>query len=346
MKEQRYRELFDYDLDGILSLDLEGRIVSACESCKELLGYDVGDLLGKTFSRFVIPQDSERVSEGLGKAAAGKSQNVEATVVHKSANQVKLHMVMVPITLEEGIVGVSVVARDVTGRWELEEQLLYEALHDPLTGLLNRALFADRLDHALARLARSEAAVALLLVDLDEFKLTNDDFGHGVGDEVLKSVGEILRSSLRPADTAARLGGDEFAILVEDDGHTTGHAMWVAERILEELKKPFMVQGQELSITASIGVAVATTTHHDRPERLMREADLAMYRAKNKGKNRCEMFESDISAASRPDYPAGLSRDLEVCPLQERVQSLLPTTGIPGDRQDSRGRSALALATP
>ncbi len=309
MKEQRYRELFDYDLDGILSLDLEGRVVSANDSCKELLGYSVGDLLGMTLERFVTPQDSERFSESFGKVAAGEPQNVEATAVHKSANQVELHMVMVPISVEEKIVGVSIIARDVTGRQKLEEQLLHEALHDPLTGLVNRSLFADRLDHTLAKLARSEAAVALLLVDLDEFKLTNDRFGHVVGDEVLKWVGDLLRSSLRPTDTAARLGGDEFAILVEDDLQTAGHAVSVAERILERFKEPVLVQGRELSITASIGIAVATPAHHDRPEELMREADLAMYQAKSKGKNRCDTF--DLGLVDWLEDPSGLSRDLE-----------------------------------
>jgi predicted signal transduction protein with EAL and GGDEF domain len=115
---------------------------------------------------------------------------------------------------------------------------------------------------------------------------------------------------LRPADTAARLGGDEFAILVEDDLQTAGHAMWMAERILERLKEPLVIRGRELSITASIGVALAAPAHLDRPEELLREADLAMYQAKSKGKNRCDTFNPELVAARLED-PAGLGKDLE-----------------------------------
>lgn len=310
MKEKSYKELFEYNLDGVFSLDLECRIISSNEACKELLGYGVEDLLGATFARFVTPQDSERVSESFIKAIAGGSQTLEATVIHRSDNQVKLHMVIVPITVGEKIVGVSIIARDITGRRKLEEQLLHEALYDPLTGLVNRTLFADRLDHALAKLPRSEATVALLLVDLDDFKLTNDRFGHGVGDEVLRLVGDLLRSSLRPTDTAARLGGDEFAVLVEDALQTTGHAARVAGRILEKLEEPVIVQGRELHITASIGIVLATPTHLERPAELLREADLAMYQAKSKGKNRCDTFDPNISADWTND-PLGLGGDIE-----------------------------------
>lgn len=177
---------------------------------------------------------------------------------------------------------------DVTDRKALEEELQHQAFHDPLTGLPNRALFADRLGQALARADRRRESLAVLFLDLDEFKTINDAIGHEAGDELLVAVARILRTSVRPMDTAARLGGDEFAILLEDltDADAADYA---ADRILAALETPIVIAGREIVIGASIGIASPTKKQESVAE-LMRNADGAMYSAKRHGKGRHETF--------------------------------------------------------
>ncbi|HEX6459663.1 MAG TPA: EAL domain-containing protein [Thermoleophilaceae bacterium] len=167
-----------------------------------------------------------------------------------------------------------------------------QALTDPLTGLANRALFMDRLDHSLARAARRGAAVSVIFVDLDRFKLVNDTLGHAEGDKLLFDVAARIRGCLRRAETAARLGGDEFAILLEEarDEMAAAH---VAQRVASALREPFMLGDREVFVTCSIGIAVGTV---EDAETLLRNADVAMYRAKGRGKDRYEIFEPEMHA--------------------------------------------------
>ena len=169
------------------------------------------------------------------------------------------------------------------------DELARQAFHDPLTELPNRALFADRLEHALARLQRHDQIVAVLLLDLDGFKEVNDSLGHDAGDQLLIAVSQRLRAALRPADTIARLGGDEFTILLEEITHL-GEATRVAERIEDSLRTPFQLDGHDVRITISIGIALNNATDAQ-PEDLMRNADAAMYKAKRAGKARYEVYE-------------------------------------------------------
>jgi diguanylate cyclase (GGDEF)-like protein len=164
----------------------------------------------------------------------------------------------------------------------LERRLEFQALHDPLTLLANRTLFADRLEQALARASRQQGRAAVLLVDLDDFKPVNDSLGHEVGDRLLRAVGERLQACLRPADTAARLGGDEFAVLLESVADAA-EAMRITRRILEALHAPFTIGGRDLSISASVGIALSQDAL-DRSDDLLRKADLALYRVKRESK--------------------------------------------------------------
>jgi diguanylate cyclase (GGDEF)-like protein len=170
------------------------------------------------------------------------------------------------------------------------DELARQAFHDPLTDLPNRALFADRLEHALARLDRRDQVIAVLLLDLDGFKDVNDSLGHDAGDRLLIAVSQRLRGCLRPADSIARLGGDEFTILLEEI--TSLHeATRVAERIEDSLREPFVLDGHEVTVTASIGIALNSGDDVE-PEELVRSADAAMYRAKRAGKARYEIYEA------------------------------------------------------
>jgi diguanylate cyclase (GGDEF)-like protein len=171
-------------------------------------------------------------------------------------------------------------------------ETMRQALTDPLTGLANRVLFMDRLDLALARAARSAGAVSVIFVDLDRFKLVNDTLGHAEGDKLLVGVAERLQASMRRGETPARLGGDEFAVLLEDADDELA-AAHVAERIADALREPFILADREVFATASIGIALGTV---EDAETLLRHADVAMYRAKARGKDRYEVFEPEMHA--------------------------------------------------
>jgi diguanylate cyclase (GGDEF)-like protein len=190
-------------------------------------------------------------------------------------------------------------------RERVEQQLLYDNLHDALTGLPNRTFLLDALARALARLRRDGAhRFAVLFLDLDRFKVVNDSMGHGVGDQLLIGVSQRLAACLRPEDTIARLGGDEFAILLEDVKDDKGPTS-VADRLTAELQQAFSCEGREVVITVSIGIAMSTARRMT-PEDILRDADLAMYHAKGKGKARYEIFDKSMNA------PAQERMDLEL----------------------------------
>jgi diguanylate cyclase (GGDEF)-like protein/PAS domain S-box-containing protein len=185
---------------------------------------------------------------------------------------------------------------DITNRKQYEHQLAHQAFHDALTDLPNRTLFMDRVEHGLSRLDRRGKALAVLFIDLDRFKLINDTMGHEKGDWLLKEVARRLLVGLRPGDTAARFGGDEFTLLLEDlNGVEDARA--ITERLIEALQAPIDFEGREMEITSSVGVAMSFSAH-DRASDLLRNADIAMYRAKNKGKARYEIFDTKMSAAA------------------------------------------------
>ena len=205
-------------------------------------------------------------------------------------------------------------SQDVTERKVLEKKLTHQALHDPLTGLPNRALLLDRLERALSRANRREGTeVAVLFMDLDNFKFVNDTLGHRVGDDLLVAVSGRLRSCLRPEDTAARLGGDEFAVLLEDV-EDPGEATQVAERVTEVLRAPFIVSAREVFVTPSIGIALSGSSEGP-SENLMRDADMAMYRAKEEGKARYKLFDPGMECritarmTLENDLRRGIERD-------------------------------------
>ncbi len=194
---------------------------------------------------------------------------------------------------------------------EQTEQLAHQAFHDALTGLPNRALFMDRLQQALTRVARRSSSVAVLFLDLDRFKVVNDSLGHETGDKLLVQVAHRLRESLRPEDTISRHGGDEFTILLEEISDVSD-ASRVAQRISGQFATPFVSEGHEVYITISIGIALGTTGQ-ERPEDLLRAADAAMYEAKRTGKDRYEVFNSrlDAQAQARLGLEADLRHSIE-----------------------------------
>ena len=197
---------------------------------------------------------------------------------------------------KEAVDGVVLTIRDITERRAFEDQLKTMAFRDPMTKLANRALFIDRLDHALAGAGGRGQSVGVLFLDLDNFKLVNDSLGHGSGDRLLVAVAERLKAAIRAGDTAARFGGDEFTILL-GNVESEAAAMEAVSRIEAGLKAPFTIDGRELFVTASIGVALSMGRSSE-PETLVRNADLAMYRAKLNGKARHETFDGSMDAGA------------------------------------------------
>ncbi len=204
-------------------------------------------------------------------------------------------MTITNLLQEPAVRGLVINSRDVTDRKALEEQLAHQAFHDSLTGIANRALFKDRLRQTVARAGRRKEKPALLFFDLDGFKTVNDSLGHGIGDELLAAVATRLGPYVRGGDTMARLGGDEFAILLEDTEDAATAAVGVAERIIDALQAPFVLQNKEVFTSASIGIALLTGPED--ADALLRNADIAMYMAKAAGKARYQLFNPSMHDA-------------------------------------------------
>jgi len=215
------------------------------------------------------------------------------------------------------------------GDQERMDELAHQAFHDSLTELPNRALFADRLEHAIARTNRRKAAVAVLFLDLDDFKPINDNYGHEAGDRLLTAVARRVKACVRPEDTVARLGGDEFTVLLEDIADVR-YAIAVAERIEESLADPFRFDGHEASITASIGIAVSTGRESS-PEDLLRNSDRAMYLAKRKGRARHQLFEDEAVEPTEDEDEAEPAIEVESESADPGAGALDPP--IPADQE-------------
>ncbi len=288
----------------------------------------------KTFLRFVHPDDRALVRETVREALYGsKNPSLDYRVVRPDG-EVRSVCTQYEVLRDESgrptrMVGT---VHGITERKALEERLEHQAFHDSLTGLPNRALLMDRLGHALARVERHEKSIAVLFLDLDDFKFVNDSFGHEVGDRLLAAVASRFQECVRPQDTIARIGGDEFTILLEDV-EDVDDAVYVAERITESLRTPFDLGDHRVFTRASVGVVLGTSVR-DRPEALLRDADLALYEAKRLGKARYKVFGPDTGhrSAKRLKLKSDLGRALERDEFRVLYQPkmLLRTGGIIG----------------
>ncbi len=297
--EVRFRSLVQSSSDVITILDAEGTILFQTPSVQRVFGYQPGDYEGRTIWELLHPDDIGRAGQVLDEAMAAPERALTADWRLRTSIGTWAHCESTVRSLlsDPSVSGIVLNTRDVTERKALEEQLIREAFHDSLTGLANRALLRDRAAVALARASRTEGCVALMLVDLDDFKAVNDGLGHAAGDEVLVAVSRRLSECVRPNDTVARLGGDEFAVLL-DDAEGDGSPEAVAARIQELLRLPLLVAGHELFAAASIGVALAVPGSLD-AEELLRNADVAMYMAKGKGKGQVARFHPEMHIEMR-----------------------------------------------
>jgi len=294
--EQKFRSLVQNAPDLITVVDPGTRVLYQSPSVQQVLGYGQEDLIGKPLADLVHEEDRSAFLAFFHQLVTrpGETFRLETRLRHSNGAWRFLEICGSDAS-QDSIVRLVLNSRDVTERIHLEEELRYRAFHDSLTGLANRASFADRLEHSLARARRRPATVGVLFIDLDSFKAINDSFGHSAGDACLKGIGERLRSCLRPGDTAARVGGDEFAVLLEDLFGPDA-AQRIAERVLEALQTPFSYDGQEVFVRASIGIAIADVSAEEQlsAEGIMRQADIAMYAAKQGGKSCYELYDEAL----------------------------------------------------
>ncbi|MDQ3679053.1 MAG: EAL domain-containing protein [Actinomycetota bacterium] len=296
--EARFRSLLQHASDVVIVLGDDLTITYVSPSVAPVLAHAPERLMATPWLDLVHEDDAVRVRALTGETIA--QHDVELRVRHGDGSWRILDLTVSDLRQDAAVGGIVLNGRDVTERHLLENQLRHQTLHDGLTGLANRALFADRLEHALSRRTGLGESVAVLFIDLDDFKTVNDGLGHAAGDALLREVGSRLAGVLRTGDTAASLGGDEFAMLLEgvSDAETV---LDIVGRVQTALRTPFVFEGRALEVKASIGVAL----DHGEPttaEILLGNADLAMYQAKSRGKNRHELFEAGMHALMRERF--------------------------------------------
>ncbi|MGH9103325.1 MAG: putative bifunctional diguanylate cyclase/phosphodiesterase [Acidimicrobiales bacterium] len=294
--ELRTRRILDTAGDAFIGMDAGGLINAWNEQAEQIFGWPREEAIGRSVADTLVPSEYREAHEaGLARfLASGETrvlgQHLELAARHRSGEQFPIDLTLWALPSQGGW-DFYAFARDITDRKAAEEELAHRALHDELTGLANRALLLDRIEQALGRNRRSPTSTAVLFIDLDRFKVVNDSLGHDVGDSLLNVVAERLRGAVRPSDTVGRLAGDEFLVICEDVEDVTD-ATRVAQRVQDALGEAVDLDGRSLRVSASIGVALAGDGGD--AEGLLRDADVAMYRAKESGRGRLEVADETM----------------------------------------------------
>ncbi|HGO9435163.1 TPA: DUF4084 domain-containing protein, partial [Bacillus cereus] len=276
--EQRYKSLFEDHPDAVFSLNMNGIFQQSNKACESLFTAYYCEVASYSLVHFIDSKDHELLKKALQITKEGRPQTLEVRTKEQEGYYYYLHITLIPTFINKEVVGMFGIARDITTLYEKQKQVEHLAFHDALTGLPNRRKFEKDLKAILNTAQTNANDVAVIFLDLDRFKKINDRLGHDVGDLLLIEVAKRLRGCLRSKDIVARQGGDEFTILLPEM-YSEKSAIFIAEQILTILNKPFFIQGEELSITPSIGIAMYPDYGTDVNE-LMKNADMAMYRAK------------------------------------------------------------------
>jgi len=281
---RRYQTLFSQSLDAIFIIGLDGYILDANPGAAKMLGYEVEEMKGLHVRVFSAPDEKIHTNHVIAKLLAGETLlPYERLAIKKDGTIFPVEVRAVLVRDADGNpLYIQSASHNITERKNFEQQLHHLATHDPLTGLPNRSLFFDRLQHALARARRTKRKVAILFIDLDGFKQVNDTYGHAIGDRLLQAITKRLETCFRESDTLARMGGDEFTLILEN---ITGleQAITLSERVLSSLEELFLIQGHEISVSASLGLSLFPEDGEE-GELLVNHADNAMYAAKRTGK--------------------------------------------------------------
>ena len=332
--EERFRTLFEHASVGQCLIDVEGRLISTVNpALARLLGRTEAEMVGQTWDAFIHPEDRALTAKQVRALSDGAIPCYESAqrYLHRDGQWVETYTTVALVRDRDGSPhSFHILIQDETSRFEAEQRrreteatLAFQASHDTLTSLPNRALFADRLRGAIHRLRRGHRPLAVLFVDLDRFKYINDSMGHGAGDLVLFETAARLSQVLRPTDTLSRFGGDEFTVLCEDVDGVEG-ASAIAARVIAAIEEPLSVGGRDIYVGASVGIAV-TADRSATPEALLSDADAAMYRAKEAGRGRYEVFDEHLRSATvrRIEIQNGLRRALEAEELVLHYQPIV-----------------------
>jgi diguanylate cyclase (GGDEF)-like protein/PAS domain S-box-containing protein len=294
-REKRFRTIVEKSWSGVVLLDGSMRFSFTGSSTHHLIGYEDGEMIGRSLYDFIHPHDLDKAQAVMSDVLAWPNREAhgELRFLHKHGHWVWLEGFCQNMLHEPSVGAIVLNYRDVSQRKQTERQLEYRAYYDSLTGLPNRLLFRDRLVNSLAAARRNRCGVAVMYLDVDHFKLVNDGLGHSFGDRLLADIAKRLYDSLRASDTISRIGGDEFNILLPEVTNTEAVA-GVARKVLESLARPFRVDGHELFVTASIGISCYPNDGDD-AETLLKCADAAMYRAKELGRNQAQLFTASMN---------------------------------------------------
>ncbi|HUP88269.1 MAG TPA: EAL domain-containing protein [Longimicrobiales bacterium] len=294
--EARYRALFEQSRDAIFIADQNSIVIESNTAFSDLLGLQPSELIGRSIESLLV----DAADKALLFAETDSIRSVtdiELRLKRSDGHTLWCLMSVTGLAVPGKKRGYQGIIHDITDRKRAEERLLYNAYHDVLTSLPNRALFVDRLERTVVRWRRHrDQSFAVLFIDLNRFKFVNDSLGHSAGDELLRKVGELISGCLREEDTVARLGGDEYAILL-DHIDTRAEAILVAQRIHSCMESPVQVGEQNVFVSCSIGIALSENDH-DRPEDMLRNADLAMYKAKSEGPGRYSIYAQGMHAVA------------------------------------------------
>ncbi len=292
VSRQRLQSLFVHNPDGVYSLDCNGFITEVNPYLESMLGYSKEELVRMTYQTIVDRKDLDRVKEMFIKTVKGQPQHDEITVICKNGARIPGYITEFPIIVENEIIGVYGIAKDISTLKDAQLRMIELAFTDQLTKLPNRTWLYKEFENLIERAQKHEYPTALFQIDVDNFKDINDTLGHHTGDLFLRQIADRLKNSIRKDDLIARMGGDEFIIVQENLPEE--EIKQVAELILEEINKPILINGHEIVTTLSIGITMFNVCTSDF-ETLLKQADFAMYSAKEKGKNNYQFFTDDLN---------------------------------------------------